>query len=179
MERIENVDSELVVLETIHLTEIQGDSQISQRELAEKAGVSLGMTNMLIRQFVEKGWVLIKKINSRNITYAMTPDGVNEIARRTYRYFKRTARIIALYRELIETYIIKIKTAGFTTFVLAGSSELDFVFEYACERHNIIFVKSTNAEKAKCLSSKTTIVVFALPHQDKEYVSIEDIISGL
>lgn len=151
-------DAELAILETIYASQKRDDSP-TQRQLAEASGLSLGMTNALLRRFAEKGWVLLRRLNARNINYALTPEGVNEIAHRTYRYFRRTARNASMYRDLIEAFVMGIKRDGARRLVLAGASDLDFIIEYACERHGLLFVKGCDAGKAARLGSDGATVV--------------------
>ena len=106
------------------------------------------MTNALLKRFAEKGWVLLRRMNTRTIHYALSPDGINEIAHRTYRYFKRSARNASMYRDLIEAFVMKSRRNGVDRIVLAGSSDLDFILEFACERHGVLLVKTTDALKA-------------------------------
>lgn len=164
-------DAELVILENIYSSQ-KRCKNVTQRDLAEAAGLSLGMTNALLKRFSDTGWVLLKRMNARNIQYVLTPDGVNEIAHRTYRYFKRTARAAGLYRDMIEAFIMAKKRDGATRIVLAGVSDLDFLIEYACERHGILFVKAVDPAKAERLGKDPgTVIVHAegdaMPVDDK------------
>lgn len=151
-------DAELAILESIYSSQ-KREQSLTQRDLADAAGLSLGMTNALLKRFAEKGWILLRRLNARTINYALTPEGVNEIAHRTYRYFKRTARNASVYRDLIESFVMDIKRKGAARLVLAGSSDLDFLLEYACERHGLLFVKGINAEKAARLGGDDQTVV--------------------
>lgn len=154
-------DAELVILENIYSSQ-KRSRNVTQRDLAEASGLSLGMTNALLKRFSETGWVLLKRLNARNIQYVLTPDGVNEIAHRTYRYFKRTARAAGLYRDMIEAFVIAKKRDGATRLVLAGVSDLDFLIEYACERHGLLFVKAVDPAKAERLGTDAgTVIVHA------------------
>jgi DNA-binding MarR family transcriptional regulator len=152
-------DAELAILESIYSSQKQ-ERPLTQRDLAEAAGLSLGMTNALLKRFAEKGWVLLRRLNTRTIHYALSPDGVNEIAHRTYRYFKRSARYASMYRDLIEAFVMKARREGVGRIVLAGSSDLDFILEFACERHGVLFVKSVDAGKAaRLVGTPGTILV--------------------
>jgi hypothetical protein len=120
------------------------------------------MTNALLKRFAEKGWVLLRRMNARTIHYALSPEGVNEIAHRTYRYFKRSARNASMYRDLIEAFVMKVRRTGVDRIVLAGSSDLDFILEFACERHGVLFVKGVDAVKAARLGNGgATLVIEA------------------
>jgi len=153
-------DAELAILESIYSSQ-KHESPLTQRDLAEAAGLSLGMTNALLKRFAEKGWVLLRRLNARTIHYALSPDGVNEIAHRTYRYFKRSARNASMYRDLIEAFVMKARRDGVGRIVLAGSSDLDFILEFACERHGVLFVKGVDAAKAARLGTSQGSLVIA------------------
>ena len=154
-------DAELAILESIYSSQ-RHERPLTQRDLAEAAGLSLGMTNALLKRFAEKGWVLLRRLNARTIHYALSPDGVNEIAHRTYRYFKRSARNASMYRDLIEAFVMKAKREGVGRIVLAGSSDLDFILEFACERHGVLFVKGADAARAARLGvAGSTVVIEA------------------
>jgi DNA-binding MarR family transcriptional regulator len=154
-------DAELAILEHIYSSQKRA-RDITQRDLASASGLSLGMTNALLKRFSDKGWLLLKRLNARNIQYALTPEGINERAHRTDRYFKRTARAASLYRDMIEEFVMRKKREGVTRLVLAGVSDIDFLIEYACERHGLLFVKAVDPVKAERLGSDgSTVVVHA------------------
>ena len=154
-------DPELAVLESLYSCGRKADG-LTQRQLAREAGISLGLVNALLKRCAEKGWVLLRKASPRQIEYALTPAGVSEIAHRTYRYLRRSARSASLYRDLFEAFVLDQKARGIRTVVLAGHSDLDFILEYASERHGLCFAKGTDAAKAVALGrNQDTIVVLS------------------
>ncbi|MCX7025246.1 MAG: transcriptional regulator [Spirochaetes bacterium] len=176
-------DAELAILENIYLSQRDAGVQVTQRELAKHAGVSLGMTNVLLKRFSEKGWLLVRRANARNISYALTPDGINEIARRTFRYFKRTATNVHVYRELIESFVTGKKREGYTAILLVGSSDLDFILEFACERFGIMFMKCADPERALSLDlTVKPLLVFSegieQPPDGDGRVSLRAVVTG-
>jgi DNA-binding MarR family transcriptional regulator len=153
-------DTELAVLENLYGSAKADSRQApTQRSLAASAGLSLGMTNVLLKRFSEKGWVTVKRVNARNLQYALTSEGVQEIARRTYRYMKRTARNASLYRDILEEYALSAKRDGVRTLVLAGPSELDFILEYVCDRHALLFLKTADPPRALSLMNEGTRIL--------------------
>lgn len=156
----EYIDPELTILETIYDSSRQA-SPIKQRDLAYSAGTSLGMTNAILKRLTQKGWITIKKLNSRNIQYAVTPDGINEIARRSYRYFKRTIRNVVMYREEIDRELNRAKIRGCTTVLLIGVSDLDFIIEHCCLRHGLTYLKVVAQETAQPLYSQDFFIIFS------------------
>lgn len=127
-------DKEAIILEHIYY-----NNSLKQRELADKAGISLGMTNAILKRLIEKGWLMTKRLNSRNISYVVSPAGLEEIFKRCYRYFKRTIDDIHLYKEEIEQLVAKAEEMGYKTLALVGKSDLDFLVEYACDKAGLIF----------------------------------------
>lgn len=130
-------DKESIILEQIYYN----DSQ-KQRELADKAGISLGMTNTILKRLVEKGWLITRRLNSRNISYEVSPAGRKELFGQEYRYFKRTIENVLLYKEKIEQLVSEAVAAGYKSIVLVGTSDLDFLVEYACVKAGLEFVKT-------------------------------------
>jgi DNA-binding MarR family transcriptional regulator len=154
-------DTELAVLESLYASG-KGADGLSQRQLARAAGVSLGLVNALLKRFAGKGWVLLRRASPRQVEYALTPAGVSEIAHRTYRYLRRSARSASLYRDLFEAFVLAAKAKGLRTVVLAGHSDLDFILEYASERHGMCFAKGADPAKAVALArNPDTIVVLS------------------
>jgi len=143
-------DKEAIILEHIYY-----DDSLKQRELADKAGISLGMTNAILKRLIEKGWLMTKRLNSRNINYVVSPAGIEEIFKRGYQYFKRTMEDVLLYKDSIEQFISKAAKDGYKTIVLVGKSDLDFIVEYACDKKGIIFKKAKTeieiTEKTLCI----------------------------
>ncbi|MDR2102515.1 MAG: winged helix-turn-helix transcriptional regulator, partial [Treponema sp.] len=73
----EALDTEFIILENIYDNSGRNTS-LHQRELARIAGASLGMTNSILKRLAQKGWITIRKVNSRRIQYAVSPEGINE-----------------------------------------------------------------------------------------------------
>jgi len=134
-------DKEAIILEHIYYND-----SLKQRELADKAGISLGMTNAILKRLIEKGWLMTKRLNSRNISYVVSPAGIEEIFKRGYRYFKRTIDDVMLYKAGIEQLVAEAIAAGYKTIALVGKSDLEFIVEYACGKIGITFEK-VNPEK--------------------------------
>lgn len=136
-------DKELEILEHIHTKK----EAVHQRDLAKIAGLSLGMTNSILKRLMEKGWLMVKKVNNRNIQYIATPKGIEQITRKSYRYFKRTIKNVVYYREEIERQVRAIKKKGFDGVVLVGNSDLDFIVEHACGRYGVKYISHEDEEK--------------------------------
>ena len=116
-------DRELEILEHIY----ENPEHVHQRDLAHIVGLSLGMTNAILKRLAHKGLLKIRKVNNRNIKYIVSPIGAEAIARRSYRYFKRTIKNVVHYRRAIEDLVRRIKADGYDRLILVGVSDLDFI----------------------------------------------------
>ncbi|MFP4444521.1 MAG: winged helix-turn-helix transcriptional regulator [Spirochaetia bacterium] len=132
-------EKELEILETIHAADRE-DKPVVQRDLAHIVGVSLGMTNAILKRLVKKGLLTIRKVNNRNIHYAVSPEGMKALSEKSYRYFKRTIKNVVYYKEKIERIIEDAKEEGFEKVVLVGESDLDFIVEHVCMHFGLRFV---------------------------------------
>ena len=94
------------------LRALQDNPRLTQRELSERLGVSLGATTFVLRALMEKGAIKIRNFrgNTRKFSYAyiLTPHGLAEKASLTARFLARKqkeyeslkAEIEAVSREL-------------------------------------------------------------------------------
>ena len=138
---------EISLLTNVHET-LLSSPEASQRDISKALNMSLGMTNNILKRFVEKGWICMNKISPRNIRYVLTPDGLKEVAKRSYNYVKRTIKNVYDYKELIVNYIQEEKLKGIKKVVLLGEDDIDFIIEYACQKNNLSFcnLKEINSD---------------------------------
>jgi len=121
------------------------EAPLSQRDLAARTGMSLGLTNTLIKRFIERGWVKLLHLNGRKVKYALTAEGMEEIAMRAVDYFARASQNASLYRQKIEAFVGHYSRFGYTGLLLLSPHELDFLFEYACMKYGLVFCKELDA----------------------------------
>lgn len=80
--------------------------ELTQRELADELGVSLGKANYVVNALIEKGLVKARNFkNSRNkaaYAYFLTPAGIEEKTRVTVRFLKRKMDEYEQIRKEIE-----------------------------------------------------------------------------
>jgi DNA-binding MarR family transcriptional regulator len=153
----ESPDTEFIILENIY-DSLEQEVSPRQRDLAQVAGTSLGMTNSILKRLAKKGWITIKKVNSRNIQYAITLEGLNEIIHRSYRYFKRTIKNVAFYKDRIDEAIVGAKKKNLSTVLLIGASDLEFIVEHSCHYFGLSFFKAADVSTLRSLTDKTLVV---------------------
>jgi EPS-associated MarR family transcriptional regulator len=72
---------------------LQDNPDLTQRELAEKLGLSVGGLNYCLKALVEKGWVKVQNFahskNKFGYMYVLTPHGMAKKAQITGRFLQR------------------------------------------------------------------------------------------
>jgi DNA-binding MarR family transcriptional regulator len=79
------------------LAAIEEDDQITQRTLASKLGMALGLTNIYLKRLVRKGYVKCVNVQSNRLRYLLTPTGIAEKTRLTYEFMEYS---LFLYRQV-------------------------------------------------------------------------------
>jgi DNA-binding MarR family transcriptional regulator len=153
-------DTEYLILENIYAS-LGRNTPLRQRDLAGIAGTSLGMTNSILKRLAQKGWISAKKLNRRNIQYAVTIDGINELLRRSYRYFKRTIKNIMVYKDAIDRVVGLAKRKNYAVILLIGVSDLEFIIEHSCQNYGLSFLKTVDSGAARRALDDQTFGIFA------------------
>ena len=72
---------------------IENEPHLSQREIAQQMGVSLGKTNYCLKALIDKGFVKIRNFYNNDkksaYIYFLTPQGIEEKAEVTFRFLQR------------------------------------------------------------------------------------------
>ena len=78
------------------LREIEANEIVTQRSLAKRLGIALGLTNLYVKRLVRKGYIKVVNIQKNRIRYLITPQGIAEKSRLTYEYMQYS---LQLYRQ--------------------------------------------------------------------------------
>jgi FlaA1/EpsC-like NDP-sugar epimerase len=85
------------------LQAIAAGQRVTQRSLSSELGVALGMTNLLVRRVVGKGYVKVAGAGTRHIRYLMTAAGWRALARATRQHLENTVHLYTQTREQIRS----------------------------------------------------------------------------
>ena len=85
---------------------LQDNPDMTQREIAEKLGVSTSGLNYCLKALIDKGWVKVHNFsqskNKFGYIYVLTPQGIAEKAVLTGRFLKRKMQEYESLRAEIE-----------------------------------------------------------------------------
>lgn len=129
MEHIKKLgESEYRVIEILN-----ENNNLTQRHIAQKAGISLGLTNIIIRKLVKKGFIKIKNMDKKKILYHLTPKALIEKSYRTYHYFERTMKDIIKIRDKIQQEILKKVSTDYNKIIILGNNEISEIAIWATQ----------------------------------------------
>ena len=102
------------------LSEVADEQPVSQRELANRLGLALGLVNSYLKNFVAKGFIRIKNYPQNRYAYLLTPNGIAEKARLAYQhvnYFTSLYTVTRqdyrfLFQELAERGVSQVSFCG-------------------------------------------------------------------
>jgi len=106
------------------LEEIEENHVQSQRELAKKLDISLGLVNSFIKRLAHKGYFKITTIPKNRVKYILTPEGAVEKTRLTYKYIQHSYRFYKDARYKLRKLFQKLEAEGVSLIVFYGASDL-------------------------------------------------------
>ena len=94
------------------LKSLEQDANLTQRQLSEELGISLGKVNYCLKSLIQKGFVKINNFKNSNhklqYSYLLTPTGIEEKTKLTIEFLKVKTEEYEALKEEVE----KIKNAN-------------------------------------------------------------------
>jgi len=93
------------------LNHLQENENTTQRKISKGTGLSLGAVNLLLKKMVRKGLVKVEKLNARTVRYILTPKGMQQKSRLTYRYIRQSYSQIRKINQAVD-YLLAERAAA-------------------------------------------------------------------
>lgn len=106
------------------LEEVGKEEQPSQRELAGRLGISLGLVNSFIKRLARKGYFKITTLPANRVGYILTPKGAAEKTRLTYQYIQYSFLYYRQTKDKLHGIFSRLEQEGVKRLVFWGSGEL-------------------------------------------------------
>ncbi len=110
--------------EFLLIQEISRQPLRTQRDLSQSVGLSLGMTNLLIKRLSRKGLIKITQLDWKRTQYLLTLQGVLEKTKKSYDYTRYTLRIFSQIQDNITAVLHREHRAGRRFFHFVAQDEL-------------------------------------------------------
>jgi DNA-binding MarR family transcriptional regulator len=94
------------------LEAVEEDSRVTQRGLAVKLGIALGLTNIYLKRLVRKGYIKCVNVQSNRLSYLITPRGIAEKVRLTYEFMDYSLHLYSEVRQHLRGMLHECAASG-------------------------------------------------------------------
>lgn len=117
MERVHELNMGSHANELALIAELANGEVKTQREISENIGISLGLTNLLIKRLVRKGYLKAKQLDWNRTQYLLTLKGSTEKVRESYNYaafiWEQAHKIrVAIQETVLAQYRADVRSAS-------------------------------------------------------------------
>jgi len=105
------------------LEELEKTPNLSQRELSNKFGIALGVTNACLRRMARRGWIRLRKVPPRRIGYYLTPKGFAEKAKLTMTFLSYNIHNYSRLKAMIGEKFLEMASQGVKRVIFYGVSD--------------------------------------------------------
>jgi len=105
------------------LEAIEQNPKVSQRELSNKFGIALGVTNACIKRMARRGLIRLKGFPPRRIAYYLTPKGFSEKSKLMLHFLSYNIQHYAEMKKLISKRLLEMEEQGIRRIAFYGVSD--------------------------------------------------------
>jgi len=131
--------NELLELEI--LNHVEYSPKQTTRLLASHIGCNLRLTHALLKKLIRQGLLDVKKINSRNWHYYLTPKGIADKASKTYKVFEFSMQFYQQARGLSSSLCRRLSENGIKDIAFFGSGNLAEITYLASKENNLNLIE--------------------------------------
>lgn len=119
------------------LSEIERNPSFTQRGLASKLNIALGLMNQYLKRCMTKGWIRASQVSPRRITYFLTPEGFKEKSHMVRDYLARSMTFFRDARAQCDAIFLMCQSKGWTNIVLVGAGDLADIVTLVAQGYNL------------------------------------------
>ncbi|MBT4488350.1 MAG: winged helix-turn-helix transcriptional regulator [Rhodospirillaceae bacterium] len=132
----DGIDGEArITMEMLHA--VDGEESLSQRGLAARLNIALGLTNAYLKRCVRMGLVKVRKTPPNRYAYYLTPKGFGEKSRLTANYLFRSFDFYRRARNQCDDLLGEAADTGRRRVALVGAGELAEIALLCALQHDI------------------------------------------
>ena len=106
------------------LLELKENPSLSQRSLAHRLNISLGLTNSILQNLIHRGLIKVQKMSGRKILYLITPKGMVQATNFIYDRVRETQHYYQYAKDLLTTHFINLYDKGARKAAIYGTGQL-------------------------------------------------------
>ena len=106
------------------LSEVEATPEASQRDLSRRMGIALGLTNVLLRNLAQKGYIRATQAGWKRWIYAITPSGFTRKVQLTVSYIHRFLDHYQQVRQTLRGELASLALNDESRVAIYGTGEL-------------------------------------------------------
>lgn len=106
------------------MNELESGEAVSQRELAGRLGIAVGLVNSYLKNFVAKGYVRVRNYPRNRYAYLLTPKGFAEKSRLAFQHLNYFTGLYTTTRQEYLELFRRLKAEGVKEVVFCGVDEV-------------------------------------------------------
>lgn len=106
------------------MSELEKGEPVSQREIANRLGIALGLVNSYLKTLSAKGFITVKAMPSNRFAYLLTPKGFAEKSRLAFRHLNNFNKLFRVTRRESLALFINLRDRGVKSVSFCGLDDL-------------------------------------------------------
>lgn len=130
------------------LREFEKDQAPTQRELAEKLDMSLGLVNLYLKRLAQKSYFKIRTYPMNRVSYLLTPQGILAKTKLTYEYIHHSLGFYTQTRMKLKNIMHQLMVENVRTLVFLSANEIAEIAYLSIKETDIELVAVIDNSKA-------------------------------
>jgi len=122
------------------LNAVHDNSHITQRSMAAKLGIALGLTNSYLKRCIKKGLIKVQQAPANRYAYYLTPQGISEKGRLASEFLIQGFQFFRIAREQCTEIFVGCGEQGLRRIALHGLTDLTEIAVLCAKDHDIELV---------------------------------------
>jgi len=133
------------------LNEVSRDPEITQRQLSQRVGLSLGLTNVVLRNLAQKGYIRATHAGWKRWLYNLTPKGISHKVQLTVSYIGRVMDDFDRVRQTLAEQLDPLGLNEESSIAIVGNTEFAELVFLGLKDHGIDEIDVFGPGKGKFL----------------------------
>jgi DNA-binding MarR family transcriptional regulator len=122
------------------LQAIENQNDVTQRHIADKLNVALGLANSYLKRCVHKGLIKVQQAPANRYLYYLTPKGFSEKSRLTAEYLSNSFHFYRKSSDSLTKLFYECEQKAFKRIVFCGLSELTEIASIRALEHDLTVI---------------------------------------
>ena len=163
------------------LLELKDNPSQSQRSLAHKLNISLGLTNSILQNLIHRGLIKAQKMTGRKILYLITPKGMVQATNFIYDRVRETQHYYQYAKDLLTAHFTNLYDKGARKAAIYGTGQLAEIaylslLDSPLKLHSIITDDPASSSSKKKFLGHEVLTLYVFAQKISETLTPENLI---